>query len=445
MASITRENTGLLVDKLTLTLAKDDYFPAYDKALKSYTKKANLPGFRPGMVPTSLIKRQYGASIFMDEVLKAVEANMNDYLKKENISFFGQPLPSLNNTDMLKRMDQNDPKDYDFGFDIGLRPKIDDLKLSGAKIEKMKVDITDALLDDEIKRMQTSAATLTEQDVITTATNVLDLVYTQGDNAKELSNVVNMFAEDTQAKLIGLKKDETIEININEAFKESEVEGIKKSLNITEDADANFTVTIIKVSDKVDSEINKEFFDKVFPGKNIENEADFRLELTKEMETYWGGQAVNQMNDNIYHHLIDNLDIQFPEEFLKRLIKSGGEKEKTDEEVEQEFPKFMTSLKWSMISEKIIEEEKLDVTEAEVRENVKQQMMGYMGVKEITEDMAWLNTYVDNMLKDKKQLERTYNNLLAEKLFAWAGTQVTPVEKLVSMDEFLKGQHHHSH
>ncbi|TSA43409.1 MAG: trigger factor family protein, partial [Chitinophagaceae bacterium] len=154
MATVARENIGLLHDKLTVKLAKDDYFPSFDKKLKEYGKTANIPGFRKGMVPAGMIKKMYGSSIFTDEVLKAVEKELYTYLNTEKPDLFGQPLPL--NTDM-SNIDMNNPADYEFGFEIGLKPDYTLADLSKAKPTLHKVVTTDAMVEDEISRMQIKA------------------------------------------------------------------------------------------------------------------------------------------------------------------------------------------------------------------------------------------------------------------------------------------------
>ena len=117
MATITRENIGLLNDKLIVQVAKDDYLPSFEQSLKKYAKNANIAGFRKGMVPTGMIKKMYGQSVFTEEVLRKVEKELNDFVTKEQLDIFAQPLPLESDARML---DMNNPGDYAFAFEIGL-------------------------------------------------------------------------------------------------------------------------------------------------------------------------------------------------------------------------------------------------------------------------------------------------------------------------------------
>src|ERR1700680_4612925 len=120
MATVTRENIGLLNDKLTVRVAKNDYLPSFEKALKDYSKKANIPGFRKGMVPAGLIKKMYGNSVFTDEVLKSVEKELTNFMSSEKLNIFAQPLPLPEND--ARQIDMNKPDEYSFAFEVGLKP-----------------------------------------------------------------------------------------------------------------------------------------------------------------------------------------------------------------------------------------------------------------------------------------------------------------------------------
>src|ERR1039458_6615614 len=136
MASITKENIGNLHDKLTVKVSKEDYYPAFEKAVKDYSKKANIPGFRKGMVPAGMIRKMYGATIFHDEVIKAVEKEIQVYLAKEKPEIFAQPLPMESD---LRNLDMANPVEYEFPFEIGMKPQVSLAAFSSLKPSLYKV------------------------------------------------------------------------------------------------------------------------------------------------------------------------------------------------------------------------------------------------------------------------------------------------------------------
>ena len=172
MATVERANIGLLNDKLTVKIVKEDYYPAFEKKLKEYSKTANIPGFRKGMVPAGMIKKMYGAGIFSDEVLKTIEKELFTWLNTEKPDIFAQPLP-LNND--LSALDMNNPGEVAFDFEIGLKPAFEIPTLSKAPVTKHLVTVTDEMVTEEISRMQIKGGNMTEPAVIDNDENVLNV------------------------------------------------------------------------------------------------------------------------------------------------------------------------------------------------------------------------------------------------------------------------------
>src|SRR6187551_179793 len=151
MASVARENIGVLNDKITIKVSKDDYFPTFEKKLKEYSKTVNMPGFRKGMVPAGMIKKMYGPSIYTDEVLKTVEKQLYTYLDTEKPDIFAQPLAL--DAD-IRKLDLNSPADYEFGFEIGLKPSFEIAPLDKADVTFYKVQVTEEMIQEEVDRMR---------------------------------------------------------------------------------------------------------------------------------------------------------------------------------------------------------------------------------------------------------------------------------------------------
>src|ERR1700754_819730 len=147
MATVTRENIGLLTDKITVNISKGDYLPSFEKSLKQYGKQANIPGFRKGQVPAGLIKKMYGNSVFSDEVLRSVDRELVKYLETDKLDIFAQPLPM--EIDM-RQLDVNNPAAYEFHFEVGMKPEFDLADLATAKIIRYKVTVTDEMINTEI-------------------------------------------------------------------------------------------------------------------------------------------------------------------------------------------------------------------------------------------------------------------------------------------------------
>ena len=458
MATVTKENIGLLHERLTVKLEKTDYLPSFEKALKDYSKKANIPGFRKGQVPAGLIKKMYGSSVFSDEVLRSVDRELIKYLETDKLDIFAQPLPI--EIDM-HQLDMNNPADYVFHFEVGMKPDFDLADLSKAKTTRYKVTVTDEMIDNEIERLQNRYGNMKDLDKVESDDNVLNVIFTQADEngndieggiKKDNSLLVKYFKESFRPNLAGKTINDFVIVQLNDAFDEKEREWIISDLGLNKEdaaaADSHFKIQITKIGLLEKKELNEEFFNQLYPGQEVKTEADFRNKIKEQIQTYWDNQARNQIHDQAYHELVDHTEIKFPEGFLKKWMRTQGEQVKSDDEVENEFPVFLNQLKWTLITDKIIRENNISVQQDELRNFAKQQLFGYMGMSGGgAEEQGWVNDYIDKMMKDRKYLEDTYNRIQTQKIFEWAETQVKPVEKEISAEEFTKlveaHQHHH--
>lgn len=464
MATITKENIGHLHEKISVKLEKTDYLPSFEKALKDYSKKANIPGFRKGMVPAGLIKKMYGPSLFTDEVLRSVDRELVGYLQNDKLDIFAQPLPL--ETD-IRQLDVNNPADYVFHFEVGMKPDFELPDLGKAAITGYKVTVTDEMINSEIARLQNRYGNMKDQDAVNSEEDVLNVTFTEVDeNGNEVENgitkdnslLVKYFKEDFRSSLLGKHQNDYVIVQLDKAFDDKELEVILGDLGLDK-ADENaakkhFKIQLTKIGLLEKKELNEEFFEQLYPGKEIKTEADFRNKIKEEIEAYWAGQARNQIHDQIFHQLVDHTEITFPEAFLKRWMQTQSGEEnappKTEEQVEKEFPSFINQLKWTLISDKIVNDNAIQVQPDEIRNFAKQQLFGYMGGMGNTSDMEsqpWVADYIDKMMKDRKYVEDAYTRLQAQKIFDWAETKVNPTEKAIGAEEFTAmveaHQHHH--
>ncbi len=453
MATVTRANIGTLHDTLCVTVNATDYLENYSKALKNYAKSANIPGFRKGMVPAGLVKKMYGQSVFTDEVLKSVEKSLFEYLDTEKLEIFAQPMPA--DTNDANKLDQNNAVDYDFNFEIGLKPEINIPALSAATPTKYVVTISEEMIADEMSRLQKKHGKFTEPDAVDNEENVLNVTFTASNEAGEVvenaegktnSLLVKYFTKDYQTKLQGAKNGDVINVKLSDAFETKELEYILQDLKLTAaDADAYYQIEITKVGLVTPAEFDEAFFQAAFPAGNVANEAEMKTAISNELSNYWNTQTTNQLQDGVYHYLVDNTNFELPINFLKKWMETGRDKAYTTEEVETEYPKFAESLKWTLISDKLNKDNGFKVERDEIKEYAKAQLMGYMGMAALDENNTWVNDYADKMMADKKFIEDTYHRVLTEKLFNWATSQVSAKEQPISVEDFSKLVSEHKH
>ena len=458
MATVTRANIGQLHDKLTVKLDKTDYLPSFEKSLKEYGRKANIPGFRKGMVPAGLIKKMYGPSLFTDEVLKTVDRELISYLQQEKVDIFAQPLPL--ETD-LQQLDVNNPLDYTFHFEIGLKPEVKLPDLAKAKTTRYVVEVTEEMINNEVTRLQNRYGNMKDQEAIDSEENVINVNFVEADKegnpveggiTKDNSLLVKYFSAKPRKSWMGKKTGDAITLQLSKAFEEKELDFILGDLGLDKNdktaADKFFNIVITKVGLLEKKELNEEFFTQLYPGGEVKTETDFRNKIKEEIQAYWNGQATNQLHDQLYHELLDHTKLEFPAPFLKKWLQTQGENPKTAEEAEAEYPKFENQLKWTLITEKIVNDNAIQVDPQEVRDFAKQQLFSYMGGGAgMADDQPWVNDYTERMMKDRRFVEDAFNRIQTQKIFEWGTTQLKPTDKKIDADAFTKmveeHQHHH--
>ena len=453
MASVKRENIGLLNDKLTVQLSKEDYYTGFEQNLKKYAKTANIPGFRKGMVPAGLVKKMYGQGVFSDEILRKVESELNAYMNKEKLEIFAQPLPLENDA---AKLDMNSPVDYTFSFEIGLKPAFE-IDPKNIHVTRYKIEVTDSMVQEEVERLQIRNGKMTEPETVTGDDNVLNVKFIESDSegneveggiSKDNSLLVKYFEESFRKNLLAKKNDDTIVLQLSKAFEDKEREAILGDLGLTkEDGDKYFKLLITKVGLVEKAELNEEFFMSVYPNSEIKTEADFRAAVKAEIEGHFDQQSRNQIFDQIYHHLLDHTQMDFPASFLKRWLQTGGEQAKTAEEAEADYPTFVNQLKWTLVTGKIIDDNKIEVVPDDIRDFAKQQLFSYMGgqLGALGDNQQWVDDYANRMMQDKKFVEDSYHRISTDKMFTLLEGQVSAKEEGISAEDFAKKLHHHEH
>jgi trigger factor len=301
---------------------------------------------------------------------------------------------------------------------------------------------------------------MTEPETASSEDHVLNVTFTEldaegnmveGGINKANSLLVKYFAPSFRTQLIGKKTDDVVDVHLASAFEDKEREVVMSDLGLNKDeagsADKNFKMTITKIGFVEKSVLDATFFATVYPNNEITTEEDFRAAVKAEIETHFAQQTRNQIHDQIYHHLIDHTNMEFPVNFLKRWLQVGGEKPKTAEEAEADYPTFVDQLKWTLISSKLINDNKIEVLPDDIRDFAKMQLFSYMGgqLGALGDNQQWVDDYANRMMQDKKFVEDSYHRISADKLFTNLEGQVIATDEAITMEAFAEKLHHHHH
>jgi trigger factor len=270
----------------------------------------------------------------------------------------------------------------------------------------------------------------------------------EGGIKKDNSLLIKYFSEKQRKQFIGLKNDDNVVIQLKKAFDDKELDIILNDLALTkDDAEKYFKLLITKVGLVEKAPLDETLFTVTYPNQAITNEAEFKAAVKQDIEGYYAQQAKNQVHDQIYHGLIEQTKMDFPVAFLKRWLQKGGDKQRTEEEAEKEYPVFQDQLKWTVISTQLITDHKVEVVAEDLKNFAKQQLMSYMGgqLGALGDNDQWLEDYAARMMQDRKFVEDSYHRISTDKLFNALEAEVTAKEEPIAAEKFADLLNNHKH
>lgn len=459
MASVTRENIAKLQDKITVKVTKEDFMPSFEKSLKNYAKTANVPGFRKGMVPAGMVKKMYGQSVFNEEVIRTASRQLEDYLKQENLAIFAKPM--LVAEAAPQQLDMNAPADVDFAFEIGIKPEFSIPAIDNkTALKKYNIEVSDKMVDDEVERIAQRYGQPEDKDAVDSKQDIVYITYEAIDadgninesiEKKEDTAILERYPAKLQDELQGKKAGDTLSIVPSEVCTAEELPVfLKNSVKNELAADTKFKLTLTKVARIIPANLDEALFAQVFQGAEVKDLNAFKELIKGELSREYNRITVERLNNEIYEVLVHQTPFEIPVPFLKRWLKEGQDKPKTEAEVEAEFPAFEHQLRWTLISDKLINENNINVSFEEVNEDIKNRVLAYFGMQ-AGEEAPWMDGYMQKIAKDEKTLNETYQRLMFDRLFQFLHSQLNISEQAIGEEEFFKLQdphaahHHHAH
>jgi trigger factor len=442
--NITKHDIDSLNAEITISVSPDDYEGRVNEGIKKVQKQANMPGFRPGKVPSGLIKKQYGTQILVDEINKLLNDSIYKYIEENKIEILGNPLPKDQTS-----VDFTNQKDFEFVYQLGLAPDFE-VKLDTGKTFTYKtVKIDEELVNKYLKDVRRNYGkpgnpeVSEAQDVIFVDINELEangeirpggIFKSSSVSAERVKN------ENAKAKLIGLKKDDKVVINVNELY-ESALDksvslGIDKEAAATLDCDLQLTVK--NISRMEDAPLDQELFDKVYGPDVIKTEEEFRDKIRGELSLMFQADSEKFFKTEVENKLIENVELQLPDDFLKKWLAVANEKPITTEEIEKDYPNYAKAMQWRLIENKIIKDNGLKVTADEARDEAKafiRSEYARYGQKPTDED---LEKIAKDVLSREKDSQKIFENLYSRKVMDLVKEKCKIETKEVSYEDFFK-------
>ena len=414
-----------------------DYGQAVEKQLRDYKRKANVPGFRPGMVPMGIVKKMYGKHVVAEQSYHLASNSVFEYLQKENIDYVGDVIPSEEQGDF----DFENNTEFEFVFEIGEAPKIE-LELSAKdKVTYSKIKVDKKMHGEYRSNYLRRYGRLIDVDKVE-KDEALNVTLDNGDMRIEEAYVglISMTDEERKewkGKKVGYKTT----VNINELYKKPEQRAAILSVkeDELESIKPEFELEITKIRRFADPELNEEFFKMAFPAGNVTSEEELDKFIDEEIERELKRECDFMFANQMRKFIIEKAGLQMPEEFLKRWLYVINEGKFSREEIEKDFPAFVKMFTWNYLQKHFITEGDLKVSAEEAKAEAMsfaQMQFAQYGMPSAPADM--LENFAKQIMDNKEQLQKIYEKLYEEKVVEYVRSKVKVTEKAISADEFAK-------
>lgn len=446
--NITRENIDNVNAVISIEIEKADYEKQVADVLKEYRQKANIPGFRPGKAPKSLIEKRYKTAVVVDEVNKLLSQNLSKYLYDEKLPVLGEPMP---NEEKQAAINWEKDENFTFVFDVALAPEVKVELNEELKLKAYKITVSDEMVDKQIEmatsQLGENVPTEEAKEDSTVRGNFVELDEegneVEGGISVEgaLIAVDRIADEEIKNSFVGCKKDDVVVFNPMKAFNnKAEVSHL---LNIkpeeAENLNSQFRFTVTEVLEFKKAEINEELFKKLYgEDTDVKTEEDFRNRIREELEKNVVSSSDYKFGIDTRDTLVEKVPVELPEAFLMRWIKATN-KELTEEQINNDFGNFLKDLRWQMIKESIAKENNVEIKDEEATEFAKKMALAQFqqyGIFNMEEEH--LNSYAQMMLEKPEEKERIYKKLLEDKVLAIIKEKATIEEEEISLDDFNK-------
>ncbi|MBQ0029714.1 MAG: trigger factor [Bacteroidales bacterium] len=447
--NIERKNIDEVNILLTMEVEKADYQPAVEKALKDYRKKANMPGFRPGCVPMSYIKKLYGKALEAEEINKFVGENLYKYIQDNKLAVLGEPLPSEVEKSVA---DLDSDKPAKFFFDIAVAPEFK-VELNGRNsFTQYQITVDDKMLNDAIKQYTSRFGHYDKGEKAEENDLVKGVVVELENGAEKEGGVKNegailspkYISEEGKKLFLGAAVGAQITFNPKKVLEQDAEVAAFLKIN-KEDvavADKDYLFTINEISRYVEAELNQDLFDKAFGKDVVKSEAEFKSKLEADIKDTLEADSEFKLLSDVRAAVLKKMeDLKFPEAFLKRWLKATAKdkKEATDEEIEKQFPEMLEGLKWQLAKDQLAKANDVKVEEKDLVEfgkKVARAQFAQYGMMSVPEDVA--ENYAHDMLKDKNAVRNMVDRVIEEKILAAVKGAVKLSTKQISVEEFQK-------
>lgn len=435
--NITRNNVDALNAIVTIELAKEDYQGNVDTVLSNYKKSANIPGFRKGAVPMSLIQKQYGKSVLFEEINKMLQEKLNNYLVDEKLDILGNPLPVMNenfdwDADVLK-----------FDFELGLAPEFS-VDLEGkTNVTRFNIVADEAMLNEQVEYIQKQYGKLISKEVVEETSDLVGTFVNEeeGINKDVTISVTDIRTKANQKKFLGKKVGEQVTVNTKGLFEDDhklmDVLGIDHDTVHGLEVDVVFTINEINETEK--AELNQELFDKLFGAGVVTSVEQLKEKIKEDAEKQFSSQADQKFLNDVFESLLETTSFELPAEFLKKWLMTAGDTPMSEEQAADEYAKSEKGLRYQLVEGKVMAQYELQLTFEDIKayttKLIKEQLAQF-GQSE--PDDKTVEDIVARVMSNQDEVRRISEQAMNEKMLALFVDKVKANVKEVSYKDFVK-------
>lgn len=442
--NISLQNVDSVSAVLTVQIEKADYQEKVEKALKTLRQKVNMPGFRKGMVPASLIKKQYGVSVLAEEIDKLLQEKVFEYIRENKVNMLGTPLPKENQVNFETE------ENFEFSFDIALAPEFNVELSANDTVDYYDINVTDEMVDQQVKMYTQRTAKYDkvedyqDNDMLKGLLAELDENGNTKEGGVQVEGAVMMpvYMKNDEQKAIfnGAKTNTVLVFNPSVAFDNNEAE-LASLLKLKKEEVAehkgNFSFQIEEITRMIPGELNQELFDQVLGEGKAHSEEEFRAQIKETIAKQFEADSDYKFLIDVRTYLTGKIGkLEFPDALLKRIMLDNN-KEKGEEFVAENYDKSLEELTWHLIKEKLVAANNIKVEQGDITDMAKEAtraQFAQYGMINVPEEL--LENYSKEMLKKQESVEALLNRVVESKLSEVLKGQVTLNHKAVSAEEF---------
>ncbi len=434
---------------MTVTIEKDDYQAEVDKKLKDYRKRAQVPGFRPGMVPMGLIKRQYGTAVKADEVNRILGEKLYEYIRENKIQMLGEPLP---NEEKQVPQDLASDGPFTFVFDIAVAPEFTVELNNKDKVTYYDIKVDDKLIDEQVQMFQSQAGEFVEaqewsgNDTLKGDLRQLDAEGNTLEGGIETEGGMIMPSyikgEEEKKKFDGAKPGDIIIFNPKKAYPDNDAEVaalLKVDKAVAKDLESDFSFQLTEIRHFQPHAVDQELFDRIFGEGSVSDEAAFRQRIADGVKQQLNANSDFRFLQDVRAYLEKKVgDLTFPEALLKRVMLNNN-KDKDADYVEKNFEGSIKELKWHLIKEQLVTANQIKVEDDDLKQMAKsavRQQFSQYGMNNVPDDV--IENYAEEQLKKRENIDSYVERAIDLKLMQALKQVVKLDKKEVSLDDFNK-------